>query len=248
MSITQSLAQHSRWQPNQQSRFEKWTQEANTIHNNKFDYSNVLYTNSHNKVNIICPEHGIFIQRACDHIHQKQGCPKCSHNFAYTHDEFVTKSKIKYQDKFTIISTYTGMKHSITVECKNHGVFTLTMAEKHLVKNGGCPTCWYLGLLTNLKPGNISKAEKQWLDSLNIPLRQEKIIIDDQTYLVDGFDPLTNTVYEYYGSFWHGNPKKYSPNEINTKTNTTFGELYNRTVVREHAIIKQYNLITKWGP
>ena len=246
MSTTQSSAQYSRWQSNQQTRFEKWMQKANTIHNNKFDYSNVLYTNSHNKVNIICPEHGIFIQRACDHIHQKQGCPKCSHNFAYTHDEFVTKSKIKYQDKFKIISEYKGMKHPITLQCNDHGNFTLKMAEKHLERTGGCPVCWYLGRLENLKPGNISKVETEWLNSLSVPLRQHKLTIGDKIFLVDGFDPTTNTVYECYGSFWHGNPTKYKFKELNTKVGKTFGQLYDNTVARENIISQHYKVITKW--
>lgn len=53
-----------------------------SVHGDKYDYSQVLYVTMHVKVEIICPEHGAFQQRPCDHINLESGCPKCSgHNF-----------------------------------------------------------------------------------------------------------------------------------------------------------------------
>ena len=225
---------------------QSFIEKAKSIHNDKFNYSNIVYKNSTTKVNIICPIHGNFEQRPCDHINHKQGCPKCSHNFAYTHNQYVQKSKEKFTNKFAIVSTYTGMKHPINIHCASHGPFILKQAEKHLEGNGGCPQCWYLSKLENLKPGNISKVEQEWLDSLNVPIRQHKLTINNRTFIVDGFDPITNTVYECYGSFWHGNPAKYNLTEINTKTGTTFGVLYQKTLDKESLIKSHYKLITVW--
>jgi hypothetical protein len=223
-----------------------YIEKARAIHSNCYDYSLVEYTNSSAKIKIICPQHDIFEQRSCDHINQKQGCPKCSHNFKWSHTQFSAKSKDLYDDKFEIVNKYVGMKHPITLRCKLHGDFTLKKAEKHLEKNGGCPTCWYLGKLENLKPGNVSKVEKEWLDSLSVPLRQHRLSIGATTFIVDGFDPNTNTVYECHGSFWHGNPAKYPPNNINPKIGKTFGELYQSTLIREDIIKQKYQLITRW--
>lgn len=223
-----------------------YIEKAREIHSNYYDYSLVEYINSFSKINILCPTHGLFKQRACDHINQKQGCPKCSHNYAYTHTEFAKKSQEKYNGKFKIITPYIGMKHPITLSCADHGKFALKKAETHLNCNGGCPECWYLHRLENLKPGNISKIEKQWLDSLNITMRQHRIHINDRTFLVDGFDPNSNTVYECYGSYWHGNPEKYEPTEVNTKLNKTFGQLYEQTLARENLIKSKFNLVVKW--
>ena len=50
--------------------------KANTIHNNKYDYSKVKYKNSKTKIHIICPIHGIFPQISGDHINGR-GCSKC---------------------------------------------------------------------------------------------------------------------------------------------------------------------------
>lgn len=49
---------------------------ANDIHNNKYDYSKVVYKNSYTKVEIICPYHGSFWQRPHGHL-QTRGCKKC---------------------------------------------------------------------------------------------------------------------------------------------------------------------------
>jgi len=51
---------------------------AQTIHGDKYDYTRVVYQRYHNKVEILCPEHGLFYQTAGGHISQKQGCPTCS--------------------------------------------------------------------------------------------------------------------------------------------------------------------------
>lgn len=50
---------------------------SNEVHNNKFDYSKVVYEHSNKKVEIICYEHGSFIQKAGAHLLGHQ-CPKCS--------------------------------------------------------------------------------------------------------------------------------------------------------------------------
>ncbi len=60
---------------------------------------------------------------------------------------------------------------------------------------------------------------------------------------VDGFDSSTNTVYEYHGSYWHGNPEVFDPNDINEMAGKTFGELYQSTISRDRQILQ---LIIKW--
>lgn len=51
-------------------------EKANKTHNNKYDYSQVIYKNGYLNVDIICPIHGPFSQLANSHI-QGQGCPAC---------------------------------------------------------------------------------------------------------------------------------------------------------------------------
>jgi hypothetical protein len=51
--------------------------EFKTVHDDKYDYSNVIYKNAHTKINIICPEHGEFKQTPNNH-RLGNGCPVCN--------------------------------------------------------------------------------------------------------------------------------------------------------------------------
>lgn len=67
------------------------------------------------------------------------------------------------------------------------------------------------------------------------------------TISFDGYCKKTNTVYEFHGDYWHGNPKKYDPNKRNEVAGKTFGELYKKTKARERYIKSQgYTLVVMW--
>ncbi|MFZ4795968.1 MAG: zinc-ribbon domain-containing protein [Bacteroidia bacterium] len=95
----------------------------------------------------------------------------------------------------------------------------------------------------------ISKKEILWLDSINIELkhRHKTLIINNKKYQVDAYVEETNTIYEFYGDFWHGNPKIYNPEKNNYKNKKKFKELYYKTIKRENEITKAgYKIITIW--
>lgn len=50
---------------------------VNKVHNNKYNYSKTIFTNSKNKITIICPIHGEFAQKANHHM-SGHGCQKCA--------------------------------------------------------------------------------------------------------------------------------------------------------------------------
>lgn len=54
----------------------KFITDAQSIHGNKYDYSNVEYVSSHTKVTIVCPKHGMFAMKPMNHL-IGQGCPTC---------------------------------------------------------------------------------------------------------------------------------------------------------------------------
>ena len=71
--------------------------------------------------------------------------------------------------------------------------------------------------------------------------------IPETKYKADGFCKETNTIYEFHGDFWHGNPKKYPSEKLNCISKKTFGELYENTKQREEEIIQRgYTLVTIW--
>lgn len=56
---------------------EQFIIDANQFHNNKYDYSKVDYTHNKNRIIIICPFHGEFVQKPNGHL-SGEGCPKCN--------------------------------------------------------------------------------------------------------------------------------------------------------------------------
>lgn len=50
---------------------------ATKIHNNLYDYSSVRLNKITDYIDITCRKHGIFTQRANNHIHLQNGCPQC---------------------------------------------------------------------------------------------------------------------------------------------------------------------------
>lgn len=59
------------------------------IHNNKYDYSKVIYLNSQTKVTIVCPVHGEFEQLPYDHL-SNHGCGKCTSSISNGEKEINT--------------------------------------------------------------------------------------------------------------------------------------------------------------
>lgn len=224
---------------------DQFVSSARDIHGDRYDYSNVTYVRSHDFIALGCHLHGTFLMRARCH-QQGQGCPKCAHSFPVTPEEFNRRSKEKHGDKYEVLS-FKSMKRKAQFCCRDHGVFSVS-GEVHLAKDGGCPVCWTLTRVAGLSPGNTSKVETEWLDSIGVSknYRQHPLTISGRNIRVDGFDPDTNTAYECHGSYWHGNPEFYKPDEVNRTLGVTFGELYQRTVERDNLIRSSYDLVVKW--
>lgn len=59
------------------SNTKEFIEKAQKVHGNKYDYSKVNYTTAHEKVIIICPDHGEFLQMPNYHL-CGEGCPFCN--------------------------------------------------------------------------------------------------------------------------------------------------------------------------
>ena len=110
----------------------------------------------------------------------------------------------------------------------------------------GCPKCSNNG---------FSKPSILWLDFLsklyNIYIQHAhndgEYVITTTKYRADGYCKENNTIYEFHGDYWHGNPKKFNPDDINEITKKTFKELYDETLIRENKIKNfGYNLVVIW--
>ena len=217
----------------------EFIKRSNHIHKNKYDYSKTKYINTDTKLIIICKKHGKFLQKANHHI-RGHGCPICSRNKKLTKQDFIEKAILIHGNKYDYSKVkYNNALTKIIIICPKHGSFLQT-PNKHLRKRG-CPSCGY----------RISEPSRKWLDEIEVKLGYDikrEYYIGVNKYVIDGFDPRTNTCYEYNGIFWHGHPDYYNQDSINPRTKTTFGELYKNTLEKEKLIKSAgYNLIIKWG-
>ena len=147
---------------------------------------------------------------------------------------------LEFKEKYLYdISTFINMNTKMAIICSFHGGFWQTPAE-HKKASIGCPKCNCL---------NKSKQETAWLSTFDVSFQyQKKLKISDTKYfIVDAFDPLTNTVYEYFGDFWHGNLNKYSPDNINPICKKTFKQLNEETLFKLDSLkSKDFNIIYIW--
>jgi hypothetical protein len=216
------------------------------IHGNLFDYTNVHYSKMFDKVEIICRSHGSFYQTPSNHITHKQGCQLCAGNYLSNTEEFIEKTKQIHGDTYGYTKVvYINNHTKVTITCNNHGDFQQAPVD-HL-SGKRCPKCF----------SSYSKKQIEWLTLMEIrdscqiqhALNEGEYKIPTTNYKADGYCAETNTVYEFHGDFYHGNPKnkKFNPEDINPKSKKTYGELYRNTLKKEEVIKSLgYNLVTIW--
>lgn len=122
----------------------EFVKKAKAVHGDKYDYSYAEYHTNVEKVRIICPVHGEFIQSPHHHS-TGYGCPRCGHkkrwdNRRLNTDKFVAKAKEVHGGRYDYSSTeYLGYKEQLIVICRVHGKFQ-QKAEKHLI-GANCSKC-----------------------------------------------------------------------------------------------------------
>jgi hypothetical protein len=135
---------------------------AKEKHDNKYDYSKSIYYKFHEKLIIICTEHGEFLQAPSKHL-AGQGCPHC----AKIHSNDHLKYKWPESDVNFIIENYQKLGMTICAESLNTYSSNVYKKAKQL------------GLTKKFKPrtyhNNISKVT--W-NSLILGAERRKLIVE----------------------------------------------------------------------
>lgn len=124
----------------------QFLKEARSIHQDKYDYSQVRYKTMNIPVKIICKTHGSFLQKPRVHIYSAGGCPDCGHettlrSWQLTTEDFIKKSRTLHQDKYDYSKVvYTNHKDYVHIICPTHGSF-VQRAVVHMTMGSGCPKC-----------------------------------------------------------------------------------------------------------
>lgn len=126
---------------------EDFEAKANVKHSFKYDYSVTEYKNNRERIEVICPLHGIFSQVAKNHL-DGYGCAECgkekaketSQSSRTKFSDFEAEANNKFGGKYAYReSTYEGVRNPIDILCRTHGWFSKT-GLAHL-RGEGCVDC-----------------------------------------------------------------------------------------------------------
>jgi hypothetical protein len=229
---------------------EQWIDLAKSKHHDLWLYDKVVYVNSQTEVIIGCKEHGYFIQIPAIHLGgsgcRKCGNERCAKSKMITEEGFIDRieqCKEVHNNKYNYNRIYRDDGYlRIEMICDKHGIFDQRL--EHHIKGHGCYKCVV----------NYSKKQIEWLEYRQIrdgfiqhACNIGEYQIPETCMHADGFRKETNTIYEFQGDFWHGNPKIFIQTDINPKTNNTYGMLFERTKSKIKMLISNdYTVIEVW--
>jgi len=232
----------------QQSKID-FVSKSKLIHReDNYDYTKVNYINVQTKVIIICKIHGEFTCSPNNHLRGK-GCPECGKEKSRLavlnpYEEYYNEFIRLYNDKYDYSKVeWKGGSFLITVLCKKHGEFNIY--PYHHRNGKECPKC----------SNQHSKISIVWLSFMEIKYgvnichakNKGEYVIPNSRYKADGYAESINTIFEFNGDFWHGNPKLYDMDKLHPRAGVTFRELYQKTVEKSNFIKNNgYSLVEIW--
>lgn len=221
---------------------------AKRIHGNTYDYSNVNFKNTKDKIKLRCKKCNNHFEQVVGYHLSGSGCSICgiekgrAANKTLTSEIIVEKCIEVWGDKYDYSNVnYIDDDTPIEIICKKHGSIMIDY-QNHVGLKRGCKFC---GSTRRIK-------QSEWLNYIGIPesdLNREVTIkcSDGKIYYVDGYDPDTKTVYEFNGDYFHGNPEKYDSDIINAFSKKTMKEAFEETKDKKKKLIKNgYKVIDIW--
>jgi len=114
---------------------QQFIEKAQEVHGDRYNYKLVDYKRLNKKVKIICSEHGVFEQRASNHIHLKRGCPKCAG---------------RYKEKYA--SNNIPLYNTYIKQLEPYGIICRRNKEDNNILEVKCMYCdrWYIPTLSSI--------------------------------------------------------------------------------------------------
>lgn len=186
---------------------EDFVAASKEVHNNKYNYSETTYQNTNKKIQIICPEHGMFEQTPRMHL-KGHGCKRCADIFRglearSTTEKFVEKAVQINGDRYDYSNcNYTCAEEKVNIVCKIHGEWS-QLPGNHL-SGYQCPKC------ANFE-SKQETAIAEFLGDLNIEyIRNDRAVLNGLE--LDLFIPEKQVAIEYNGIYWHSD--RYKPDDF----------------------------------
>ena len=199
-----------------------------------YDYSTVgeLHDGQFTVVEFVCNRCGKHVNKTAKSHLRGEGCKKC--NLApsaklrrRTLERFLEQAKAVHGDRYDysqVTDDHVATRSKINILCPKCDVTFATHVGGHLYCGHGCPIC------AVRHGGSASKPEIIWLDSLNVSTEHRQAFIPTTRWRVDAL--VDRVVYEFFGAFWHGDPRHGPPDKLNVFSKKTYLQLYDKTILR----------------
>lgn len=183
----------------------------------------------------------------------KHGCPECSFKttslkLAHSKDKIVQSLFKIHGNKVKLTGDYSGNTHSNNEFICDKGHIWKANVNNVVIRKTSCPYCCR-------SPG-FSKMEKKWIKLMKRKVNSNIVTSEQQDIKIklkgfkkcvipDGYDPITKTVYEFHGDYWHGNPRLWKKDfKIGS---LSMKELNRKTRKREKSLLKAgYRVVYCW--
>ena len=231
---------------------EEFIKKSKKIHGDKYDYSEVDYIGSKDKVKLICKEHGIFEQLPNGHLNGS-GCPNCSKNSKVNILEFILRASKTHNNFYNYEkSNYKNISHKIDILCPTHGIFS-QKPSNHLNGNR-CPKC----ARKNTQEHFINKSTEVHDDLYDYSLVEYKSMKDKVTIICKEhgkFNQIArNHINSGYGCPKCGNKSKGEEKikeildsyNIKYKSQKTFADCREKNPLHFDFFIPEYNLCIEY--
>lgn len=119
---------------------EEFLRRSREKHGNKYNYDSVVFRKASEKVEIICPVHGSFIQQASVHA-TGAGCQRCAGKSILNKEDFILRATQIHNGRYKYSKVvYEGVEKKVEITCKIHGSFWQTPSA-HIKQKQNCPSC-----------------------------------------------------------------------------------------------------------
>jgi hypothetical protein len=123
---------------------DQFVEKCRKVHNDYYDYSVTKFVDLESNIDISCPKHGVFQQRAAFH-RRGNGCKECGKmkigdNKRWSLDTFISKANETHNYIYDYSkSVYINNDEKVCITCKTHGDFFQTPTNH--VRGRGCMKC-----------------------------------------------------------------------------------------------------------
>jgi hypothetical protein len=231
---------------------ESFIDAAQSVHSDRYDYSQVEYVNNKTVVTIICRLHGPFSQVAKVHI-CGGGCPECAGVKKHNTQSFIEKARDVHGDRYDYSKVDYESSHApVSIICPNHGPFTQSPSNHFAGK--GCNECG------NLAAGDarrktteqfITKANAVHGDSYDYSLIDYVGSAVKVTIICSDHGPFDQTPSEHLvgsgctkcGRLAAGDARRKTTEQFITKANAVHGDCYDYSLVEYLGVQEKVTII-----